>query len=123
MSATEILPTVLIETPNGAVLINKSDFDASVHKLAGKKVELSSETENMKKVLLENGVSVPDNITEKKLKKLYDEFQQTQKSNKLSVVEENGKFLIKNEIGENVGAEEFDSKEVAEEMLKLLTGV
>ncbi|QWY83167.1 hypothetical protein [Rhizobium phage RHph_X2_24] len=40
------VPTVVIETDNGPVTINKSDFDASKHKLVeGEAVQVAAETE------------------------------------------------------------------------------
>lgn len=67
---SDAIPTITIDTENGPVVINMSDFDPTVHKIAG--AEPSFDREAAVAYLNEKGVQFAKNIGEKKLIELVE---------------------------------------------------
>ena len=121
MSINEITETVLIETKNGPVMINKNDFDRKVHKVADEKQEEDSfDRKGAMAFLEERKVDFAKNISNDKLKALVEEVETAVK--KFQIVQKNDKFIISDADGNQVGSDAYDSQEYAETMLNMLTG-
>lgn len=67
---TETLETVLISTKNGPVMINKVDFDPSVHTLYG---EVAFDRKAAREYLNALGINTSKNISDEKLSELLEE--------------------------------------------------
>jgi len=70
---TDIVPTMTIETDNGPVVINASDFNPELHKMAGFEEAVTFNREEAVAYLTEKGVEFAKNIGDKKLKVLVEE--------------------------------------------------
>lgn len=115
----EIVPTVEIETENGPVRINESDYDKTKHKLVG---ETSSKTDEFDRqaaieVLEKAGVQFSKRSKNETLEKLVAELNKKS----FQVESKDDKFIIVDPEGVQVG-EVHENEQSANDMVELLKG-
>ena len=124
----EVLETVLIKNEKGeARRINLSSFDPEKHEIYGVD-EAPKETKSGKdfdrdaamKFLDNAGIEYKGNISNVKLEALVAETQQNAKD--FNIQEKDGKFIVCDKDGDQVGSDAYDTREDAETMLELIAG-
>lgn len=113
-----LLPTVIIKTENGPVVINETDYDPKIHVIEGGE-EASLSLRDMTATQLKS-YAAENNIDIKGLKSKEDLLAAiTKEDDKAFIVpNENGLFVIMDKDGKLLSNDTFDSFEEAEKNLK-----
>lgn len=120
---SEILPTLKIIQEGNVVTINESDYDPKVHKLAENSGEQKEETEEglesksfaeLKEIAEEKGVDVKGIRSKDAILKALADHEKPQL---FAFPNAEGKFIVVDASGDQVGEDVYDTQEEAEKAI------